>query len=279
MSAKWTGKRAKPIPEIPENPVWTEYAELEDVVKMCEDDRHLPIGYNMKNAAIYGVDLSRTYCYLITGKSRSGKTNLLKIMFNSAIMRGAEVTIIDFGGDFVSLAEKESIPVINDDAKMFKFFSDLLPDFKARNAKKKANIQSGMSDEEIYVSMREFKAKFIFIANLADFVTHVMHPKDAGDMRPFVENILDKGALHNVFWAACYSADDASKVAGIKIYDYFVRYKTGIHFGGNVAGQRIFNFDYVPYAEQSKSQKPGIGMLPASDDETVRKVVVPLMKG
>ena len=64
-----------------------------------------------------------------------------------------------------------------------------------------------------------------------------------------------------------------------KIYDYFVRYKTGMHFGGNVAGQRIFSFDYVPYAEQTKSQKPGVGMLPENDDETVRKVVVPLLKG
>lgn len=279
MSEKWTGKRAKPIPEIPENPVWSDYALLDDVVKMSQDDRHLPIGYNMKNAAIYGVDLSRTYCYLITGKSRSGKTNLLKVMFKSALMRGSEVAVIDFGGDFVSLAEKEGISIIDDDAKMYSFFSDLLPDFKARNVKKKENIQSGMSDEELYVSMREFKEKFIFIANLADFVTHVMHPKDTADMKAFVENILDKGVLHNVFWVACYSAEDASKVAGIKVYDYFVRYKAGIHFGGNVAGQRIFNFDYVPYAEQAKSQKPGVGMLPSSDDEDVRKVVVPLMKG
>ena len=279
MSEKWTGKRAKPIPEIPENPVWSEYALLDDVVKMSQDDRHLPIGYNMKNAAIYGVDLSRAYCYLITGKSRSGKTNLLKVMFKSALMRGSEVAVIDFGGDFVSLAEKEGISIIDDDAKMYSFFSNLLPDFKVRNVKKKENIQSGMSDEELYVSMREFKEKFIFIANLTDFVTHVMHPKDTADMKAFVENILDKGVLHNVFWVACYSAEDVSKVAGIKVYDYFVRYKTGIHFGGNVAGQRIFNFDYVPYAEQAKSQKPGVGMLPSNDDEDVRKVVVPLMKG
>ena len=39
------------------------------------------------------------------------------------------------------------------------------------------------------------------------------------------------------------------------------------------------NFDYVPYAEQKKSQKPGIGMLPVNDYEDVCKVVVPLVKG
>ena len=39
------------------------------------------------------------------------------------------------------------------------------------------------------------------------------------------------------------------------------------------------NFEYVPYAEQTKALKPGIGMLPANEDEDVRKVIIPLVKG
>lgn len=279
MNDRWSGKKAKAIPEIPENPVWTDFAELEDVGKLLQDDRHLPVGYNMKNAAIYGIDLSRTYCYLIAGKSRSGKTNMLKIMLRSAILRGAEVTIIDFNGDLTNIAEKESLSVVNTDERMFTFFSGLLTEFRDRNARKKKNVQSGMSDEEIYVDMRVYTAKFIFITNFADFVYHVMHPGNAGDVRAFVENLLDKGSLHNVFLAACYNQEDSSKVMGTKIYDYFIKYKTGVHFGGNVAAQRIMNFDYVPYAEQSKAQKPGIGMLPSNEDEDVRRIVIPLMKG
>ena len=127
---------------------------------------------------------------------------------------------------------------------------------------------------------QQYNAKFILIANLADFVTHVNHPKEGvPPVKAFIENILDKGSLHNVYWFACYNYDDASKVAGIKVYEYFLRYKTGIHFGGNVASQRIMNFDYVPYSEQTKSLKPGIGMLPANEDDDVRKVVVPIVKG
>ena len=140
-------------------------------------------------------------------------------------------------------------------------------------------MQAGMSDEEIYVDMRAYTAKFILITNFADFVHHVTHPGNAGDVRAFVENLLDKGSLHNVFLAACYNQEDASKATGNKIYDYFIKHKTGVHFGGNVAAQRIMNFDYVPYTEQSKPQKPGIGMLPSNEDEDVRKIVVPLMKG
>ena len=68
-------------------------------------------------------------------------------------------------------------------------------------------------------------------------------------------------------------------VTGMRAYDLFTRYKQGLHFGGNVAAQRIFNFDYIPYMEQSRTEKPGIAMLPASEEETVRKVAVPLSKG
>ena len=279
MREKWSGKKAKAIPEIPENPVWSDFEVLEDVEKLAKDDRHLPIGYNMKNASVYGIDLSRMYCYLIAGKSRSGKTNLLKVMLKSALMRSAEVTIIDFSGELNNMAEKESLSVVDTDEKVFRFFSELLPEFKDRNVRKRKNVQEGMSDEEIYVDMLSYRAKFIFIANFADFITHVLHPTDAGDVRGFVENLLDKGSLHNVYWAACYNQEDVSKVAGTKLYDYFLKYKTGIHFGGNVAAQRIMNFDYVPYTEQTKAQKPGIGMLPANEDDDVRKVVVPLMKG
>ena len=279
MRSAWQGKLARPIPEIPENPVWAEFAELEETVAMAQDDCHLPIGYNSRNAAVYGINLSRTYCYLIAGKSRSGKTNLLKAIMQSAIMRGGKIAVIDFGGDFRIPDKTDTLLKIDTDAKLFDFLTQLKPDFVARNQRKKADVQKGMSDQEIYEDMREFEARFILIANFADFVTHVTHPEGTMEMKPFVENLLDKGSLHNVYWMACYNHEDVSKVAGTKIYDYFLRYKTGIHFGGNVAGQRIMNFEYVPYAEQTKALKPGIGMLPANEDEDVRKVIIPLVKG
>ena len=98
-------------------------------------------------------------------------------------------------------------------------------------------------------------------------------------MGALIENLFDKGSLHHIFWFACLKLEDVNTVAGIRAYDLFVRYKKGVHFGGNVSAQRIFNFDYIPYMEQSKTEKTGIAMLPASEEETVRKVAVPLCKG
>ena len=279
MRKAWKGRMARPIPEIPENPVWTQFAQLEETIAMAGDDCHMPIGYNASNAAVYGIDLSRTYCYLIAGKSRSGKTNLLKVIMKSAAMRKGKIAVIDFGSEFLIPGESDMFEMIDTDEKLYKFLVRLEPDFVVRNKRKKANEKKGMADREIYDDMQTFEARFILIANLTDFITHVMNPEGAMKVNLFVENLLDKGSLHNVYWMACYNQEDVGKTAGTKIYDLFLRYKTGIYFGGNVAGQRFMNFDYIPYSEQTKVLKPGIGMLPANEEEDVRKVVIPLVKG
>ncbi|MBQ6787676.1 MAG: type VII secretion protein EssC [Lachnospiraceae bacterium] len=279
MKEVWTGGCAKAIPEIPEKPVWSEFAELEDTVKQVKDDRHLPIGYNIKNAAVYGIDLSRTYCYLITGKARSGKTNYLKAIINSAMLKGGEVVVFDFKSELSYLSEKEGVTYIGTKADLFAFFQKLLPDFVVRNKKKKQNIQASMSDEEIYIDMQNFGAKYLIVPDIGDFIQNVKNPENFGDARPFIENVLDKGILHNVYWFAVLQPDDVTKLGGTRIYDLFIRYKTGMHFGGNVSGQRIFNFEYIPYNEQTKSLKAGIGLIPHQEEETAQKVVIPLVKG
>ena len=278
MREVWTGRRARPIPEIPEKPIWSEFAQLEDTEKLAADDRHLPVGYNSENAAIYGIDLTRTYCYLVTGKARSGKTNFLKAVINSTLLKGGETAVFDFKGEMAYLAEKEGVSYISTKAGLFNFFKELIPNFVERNKRKKEGIRTSLSDEELYLDMRAFPAKYLIIADLGDFIQNVKKPEDFGDARPFIENLLDKGSMHNVYWFAALQPEDVTKLGGTAVYDLFVRYKTGIHFGGNVAGQRIFNFDYVPYNEQTKVLKTGIASIPYNEEETVRKAVIPLVK-
>ena len=51
MAQNWEGERAVPIPVIPEHPVYSEFAELPQVRQLLADDRHLPLGYDIKSAA------------------------------------------------------------------------------------------------------------------------------------------------------------------------------------------------------------------------------------
>ena len=281
MSESWSGRRAKPIPEIPKDFIWSEFAQTEEVRKALADDRHLPVGYDVRSVAVYGVDLSRTYCYLLGGRSRTGKTNMLKVLIQSAALKGGRLVMIDYGKELAALCGRLGVPCIADDEGLYRYLKEsLIPDFNQRNGTKRAWIEEGLSDEELYLKMQETERIFLFIADLPEFIRHIYAPSEGiGAMGPAIENFLDKGSLHNIFWFGCIRQEDTNMVTGMRAYDLFTRYKQGLHFGGNVAAQRIFNFDYIPYMEQSRTEKPGIAMLPASEEETVRKVAVPLSKG
>lgn len=281
MKMSWTGKRAKRIPEIPKNFIWTEYAQTEEVQKMLADDSHLPMGYDERSVAVYGIDLFRTYCYLLSGKSRTGKTNMQKVLIHAAALKGGQVVVIDYAGELKAVCDKLETIHITDDGMLYHYLKDdLIPIFKERNARKHSWMAEGLSDEEIYDNQKEEEKIYIFIADMPEFIKHIYAPEEGiGAMGALIENFFDKGSLHNIFWFACLKLEDVNTVSGVRAYDLFVRYKKGVHFGGNVSAQRIFNFDYIPYMEQSKTEKAGIAMLPASEEETVRKVAVPLCKG
>lgn len=282
LNRAWSGRRARPVPEIPEKPELSGFMELEEALGAAADPACLPMGYNEANAAVYSVDLSHTFCYVISGKSRSGKTNVLKVLANmAALKKDARSVIVDFSGRLASEAEAIHSAFVSDDAGLYKYWEGLLPEFIARNKKKKAAVDAGMDDDEIYAMMKNEPPYFIFIDNLAEFVEHVQRPADGvGQMAGFLENITDKGSLHNVFIFAGLNPDDTSKLVGIKLYENIVRSRRGCHLGGNVSAQRLFNFDYIPFTAQSKVKKPGIAMLPSVDGEPPREpvVVVPLAR-
>jgi len=279
MREAWRGKMARPIPEIPQKPDWAGFAALEETQRMAADDRHLPVGYNQKDASVYGIDLSRIYCYLITGRAATGKTNFLKIVAMAAHMRRGRVVLVDFGADLGSLAGQPEAVLIDTDQKLFEFLGQLLPDFRDRNIRKREDVRKGLESEEIYEDMLAYEALFICIADLTDFVEHVTNPQEGvGRMDGFVGNILDKGSLHNVFWFACLGQERAEEAACTPIYEYFIRYRTGIRFGGEVSSERLLDFNYVDFREQEKRQKPGLGMLPENEDGA-EKIVIPMWKG
>lgn len=280
MSEAWTGKRARMIPEIPEQPICSEFMLRSETEDMLKDPMRLPIGYNKASADTYGIDLSKTYCYLICGKARTGKTNTLKVAMDAVGRRKGVLVTIDYNGELNKITENYDGLLIDSDQKMYDFFNDLIPEFKKRNQRKKEDIAGGMTDDEIFSDMQQYDPMFIFIANLADFIAHVSNPTEGvGDMRGFIENLLDKGELHNVFWFACYNPDDITKVAGIRTFDLFSKDKNGIFFGGNVDSQRLFGFDYLPYSERGKIMKQGEGLLAREDADGTTCVVVPLYKG
>lgn len=281
MRLSWRGRCARMIPVIPEKPVWTEFEQLGDVQEMQESNQYLPIGYDMSTAGIYGVDLSRTFAYLISGKSHTGKTNLLKVIIRSASKKQANLVVIEHGGtELKPLARLTGAEYIDNQKAQADFFASLVEPFKHRNGKKREMIEHGKEELEIYAAMQEEKPYFIIIDDIAGFVRSIQKP-EVGilNIREFVENIAEKGRLHNVFFFIGINPDEMGDGVGTRIYNAFVSYHTGIHLGGAATNIRYFDFSNVTYIEQNKTQKVGIGMIPMGNGDMTVKVVIPLVRG
>lgn len=281
MAEVWEGACAPPIPEIPEKPT---------LGILCEDERYrqisagrdlLPMGYYMKDAEIYSLNLARTYCYFISGKARTGKTNALKMLLYGANLKGGEICIIERGtSELMKPAKEYGARYVNDAAGLFRYLSDLLPVFAERNKKKRSLLESGADETEIFAQMSRETPVFIFLADIGDFLKMVYSPDEGvGSMSGFVENILEKGSLHNIYFIGSLRVEDESVLTAYKAYHFFTGYKKGMHLGGSLSAQKIFNFQNISFAQQSRVTKKGMGYVPDDEEESNGiEVVVPLAK-
>ena len=281
MNRVWTGRYARRIPTIPQNPVWDDFLQCitEGSPSAAPD---IPFAWNEKDATIACVDLSKTYCWLILGQARTGKTNLLRVMAASASQCASKRYIIDFSGNKLSrFATEYQATYVSSGSGLFEMLKSILPEFKERNAKKQELLASGMDESDIYVQIQAFQPIFIFIDSLDEFFHMVYSPPDGvGAMAEFVENIMEKGYLHNIYFFAAYDYSSAAHSIGCKAFNSYISYKSGIHLGGNTASQRIFDFSSIPYSEQAKVTRPGVGLIPPDAyTPAARKVMIPLLKG
>lgn len=267
MKVKW-GKKpvAREIMSIPEPLTYAIFAEQHKVRKLMEMGQYLPIGYFAESAHICSLDLSKLYCFLITGSGQSGKSNLRKAMMQTAKLMGAEVIFI----------RKEE-----DEKAVFELYEHLSEMFSERNRKKVALEEGGLITDDIYREMRKEPCFFVFIEDFADWVVK-HYTGQLQRAEPLIQNLIERGSLHHIYFVAEYDCKHYGDIAGRGIYKAFAEYKTGIHFGGCVGGQRLFDFSYVPYSEQDKGLSAGIGMLPrmsGKGDEEYGKVVTPRVTG
>lgn len=277
MNTAWDGWKARKIPFIPEKPVASEFFALDECRDILKSTDALPVGYGRKDASVYGIDLRKTYCYMVSGKNHTGKSNLMRIALKSAGDMDSEIAVIDFSGEYEYYTGLVGARYIQTLEEMRAYFLELIPKFKERYQLKKNCIARGMSEEEIYEEMQRFPKLFIFLWDLADFLMLAENPGDKdGPIAPFLSNLFDRGKTLNVFWIAEFNQDKYSKISRLDTYSAFARDGKGVHFGGRVTEQYAFNFDNLTYTERSKSMKPGIGMLSNPEEEGIAEIVVPL---
>ena len=147
------------------------------------------------------------------------------------------------------------------------------PEIKERNGKKHELIDQGLEEDEYYEAMSSFRPVFVFITDLVVFLQEVY--ADSRNMKGFMETLFRKGEDHKISFIAALPLENRAEAAGFEAFSLFTQYRTGVHMGGNLSQDPYLSFDTVGFKEQSKTELPGIAMVPemGTMDQAVKLVV------
>lgn len=280
MSQCWKGKSAKAIPFIPEKPVWADFRSLEETQNSIDESSMLPLGYNIATAAVAAINLKQIYCYLISGKARTGKTNLLRTLIRVAAEKKGKVVVIEFNGVELSKeAEAAHAKYITDVEQYYEFVKEMIPVFQQRNQLKLYCKKQAMEEEEIFVHMSKQQPYFIFISDLVEY-TNVLHGEKGIEYNLYgaMTNFQEKGNMLHIYFFAAFNWEKRETVLGQSIYESFIKYKSGIHMGGNADAQNILEFPDLPFRVLSSTEKAGYGIMTADDTSESIRVVTPFTR-
>lgn len=286
MNAAWKGSVAKPVPRIPEKPVWSEFAALPEYAEAMEKPELMPIGYDFEYATVYSFDLSKNFAYLITGSKRSGKTVLMENLMRNALARKDRIWIVDLQSDAYAAFEeahrselledgKKRVERFTDGAKLFEMLKTLDSELRGVRGGLKMSCK-GLPDEELFQRTQENPRIDIFIGDMGAFVKELNEPP-ARDGRGLFEAFCDRGKGYNIFLYAEVDDKDHETLRGHTCFDNLRNYRSGIRFGGRFREQKELPFENIRFQEQERAMKEGVGVIPSgSQDERLIKVVVPM---
>lgn len=280
MSAHWTGKCASRIPEIPAKPTWALLSQSEEYQSLLEQKTCLPVAYYQADASLYCVDLSRTFCYLVQGRTRSGKSVFLRNLACAAREVGGQLHVIDrvdeSERDLARLVDGSYYATTDD---LFQVVKELILLTNERGKKRKELMMRGMEEEEMFQAMQTYQPVFVLIADLNDFFQRIYH--DPRKMAPAVENILAKGQLLNVYFMAAVDNKDLILLQGKTAYQNFISHLNGVSLGGGKwENQSPFAAENLPYTEKNKPLKVGFGYaVDQEETQLVDLIVIPQNKG
>ncbi len=277
-AAAWEGSTIRRIPRIPAKPTWELFKAAREVRELAGDGIHLPLGYREDTAEIYGINLQTTYTWLVQGKNKKERGNVLQVIAGSAALRGGRVTVIEpEETQWRSFARAEGFEYINGFEEFSNFFNTVYaPDFVRRNKIKRSCMDKDMQEAEIYRTLAEEDAWYLIITDLAQFAK-MLHTEDRKIIEAQMTNLLEKGFLHNIFVFAGMNQDDRINVMDYSVFRAFTSPKAGIHLGGRISEQRIFDFSTMPFTMQNVPEKEGRGVTAPTETEEWHRIVLPAM--
>ena len=276
LGCAWTGPVARKVPEIPENADWEGFRRLPETQEALAKADLLPVAYRESNAEVYSLNLEKTFCYLVVGAPRAGRTDFMSIAALSALQDPRALVYAVGDMTLPGTSEYENFITIRDGEELYHLCNETLtPQFRERHAFRQELEKQDLEPEEIFEAMaRQFAPIYILIEDLPWLVDALK--EDSHGISGFLENLARRGDGHQVYLFVGLALEERARIAGYSLGDALTGRGTGIQFGGNVGQNPYLNYSYLPFSEQNRIEKPGIGQIADPEGtEEVRRIVVP----
>ncbi|MDR1605183.1 MAG: type VII secretion protein EssC [Gracilibacteraceae bacterium] len=257
-AAQEGGAAAAVIPQVPDDLSLDKLVAIEAIAAKSRSGRYLPLGYDVAEAEPLYADLADTYCFSVSGTARSGKTTFLKALMSFARRQEFSLYVFDGAGrELEGFAKEMRAEYMTNGNELYAFMeSVLVPEIKRRNPAKGEFIDRGYGDPDGFFASAPKLC--LFVHDMSAFCEAVYTSEK--EMKGYFETILlPKGKYHLFYIFACLSPEDFSGEWGTKpVLRKFAAYKEGLHLGGNIDGQRIFDFE-APVLVRMQKLPPGQG--------------------
>lgn len=264
--AAYAGPLPAPVKAIPERPGFRDLLGEDEINSLFEQDA-IPVGYNERTAELSTVFLTNFYCFVVTGRKKGGKHNFMRLFIKmlkkkkeAGLGSPVSINIIDYRGIFSHEANDFRIDrYLSDEKAVSDFLDELTQVFRARK-------DGEAGKEPCYI---------ILIENLARLLD-----EEAGEdlgIGPYLANAWDKGADLGVVFMGIIEEEDIMTLSARQACQAFLRYATGIHLGGNLVEDTVFDHGDFSYEEKMEILKPGRGYLFFNRDQMTR-VLIPKME-
>ena len=236
------------------------------------DKNRIALGKNVNDSKLVTNDLDKILCFLASGGAKSGKTNFLKNIAKQMKEKGSRVFIYDSPlrelEDFADECGAEGYITAGED--LYKFMEEtLVPELTERN---ELVFNARESKQSVSKALADYDRIVLIINSAVDFMEAIYNPEM--DMSEFLEIVFDKGLEHKIHFFMGVSFREYEECSQYKAFNQACEMKTGLHLGGEIAEQRIFDFDMSVGDYEKKS--PAGSAVTVADGETV-EIMTPLV--
>lgn len=232
---------------IPREPEWS---SMEHCFSMERNPDGIPLGYNCKTGALEVLSIHERNRILISGASKTGKTNLMNNIAASLGRRGKKTILIDFAKDHSLFLYEETICHITKEMELDAYL-------QSREAE--------LSETMVLIPQLGLFANYVYAAG-----------KENRWRREFWER--DFWKQHKGMVIGCYQPQRDTSLLMTEVFKLLAENQTGIHLGGNAAAQRALEFEDLSFTRQSSREPLGIGYYKNGVGSTTVTIRIPLWR-